>query len=77
MQIFKQDIIINERVRLLGHELGNRKLNLVNLILNFAKFIIYRNYIRERYEEKKNRTHAKYLLKELKREVRFLPQFEV
>ena len=46
-------------------------MNLVNLILNIAQFISYRNYIRERYEEKKNRTHAKYLLKELKREVRF------
>ena len=42
----------------------------VNLILNFAQFIIYRNYSRERYEDKKKRTHAKYLLKELKREVR-------
>ena len=62
---FKVNIIINERV-LLGYQIGNRTMNLVNINLNFAHFIVDRNYIRERFEEKKNRTHAKYSLEELK-----------
>ena len=36
-------------------------MNLVNLILNFAQFIIYRNYIRECFGSEKHRKHAVYL----------------
>ena len=46
-------------------------MNLVNINLNFAHFIVDRNYIRERFEEKKTRTHAKYSLEELKRKLGF------
>ena len=45
-------------------------MNLVNLILNFAQFIIYRNYIRECFGSEKHRIHAVYLIKELKVEIR-------
>ena len=44
---------------------------LVNLILNFAQFIIYRNYIRDLNQETKRRNHAIYLLRELKSMIRF------
>ena len=64
MHIFKQDIIINEIVLPLGHELGNRKMNLVNLILIFAQCIIYRNYV-IRGKEKPNA--CKIFVKEIKK----------
>ena len=41
-------------------------MNLVNIILNFAQFIIYRNYIRECFGSENHRMHAVYLIKELK-----------
>ena len=46
------------------------RIKLVNLILNFAQFIIYRNYIRDLNQETKHRNHAVYLLRELKAEIR-------
>ena len=44
-------------------------MNLVNLILNFVQFIIYRNFIREFLGSEKHRIHAVYLIKELKVEI--------
>ena len=60
----------NERVIVLGYITGNPKQNLVNLVLNFAQFVIYRNYIRGLNQDRKYRMHAIYLLRELKSEVR-------
>ena len=45
-------------------------MNLINLILNFAQFIIYRNYIIKKFGSEKHRKHAVYLIKELKVEMR-------
>ena len=63
-------VAINERVIVLGYITGNPKQNLVNLVLNFAHFVIYRNYIRGLNQDRKYRMHAIYLLRELKSEVR-------
>ena len=45
MYIFKVDIKINERNVFFGYDLENSKMRLVNIVLNFAQFVIYRNYI--------------------------------
>ena len=68
--IYNVDIAINERVIVLGYITGNPKQNLVNLVLNFAQYVIYRNYIRGLNQDRKYRMHAIYLLRELKSEVR-------
>ena len=43
-----------------------KKKNLVNIILNFARLIIYRNVIKERYEEKKTPNAFKMFVKRIK-----------
>ena len=67
--IFDHEIRMNERVLIVGHDIGNKKMELVNLILNFAQFIIYRNYIKTRNEGKKHQVNTNYLLKDLKAEI--------
>ena len=71
MHLFDVDISFNERVLLLGYEIEKRKMNHVNLVLNFAQYIIYRNYVTGNFKENKHRMHAIYLLKELKAEISF------
>ena len=44
--IFDLEIDINEKVIILGHDISNIKLKLINLILNYIQFIIYRNYVK-------------------------------
>ena len=46
-------------------------MKLVNFILNYAQFIIYRNYVKERSERNKHLLNVNYLLKDLKAEIRF------
>ena len=69
--IFDLEIDINERVIILGHDTGNRKMKLINLILNYAQFIIYRNYAKERNKRNNHLLNVNYLLKDLKAEIRF------
>ena len=67
------DVVFNidERVLLLGYEIENRKRNHINLLLNFAQYVVYRNYVTENFEGNKRRMNAIYLLKELKAEMKF------
>ena len=71
--IFDLEIDINEKVIILGHDIGNsnRKMKLINLILNYAQFIIYRNYVKERNKRNNHLLNVNYLLKDLKAEIRF------
>ena len=52
-------------------------MKLINLILNYALFIIYRNYVKERNKRNNHLLNVNYLLKDLKAEIRFVFQFEV
>ena len=70
MYTFNVNIDINEKNIFLGYNFENSKMKLVNLVLIFAQFIIYRNYIRDNNQDRKHRTHALYLLRELKSEIR-------
>ena len=69
--IFDLEIDINEKVIILGHDIGNRKMKLINLILNYAQFIIYRNYVKDRNKRNNHLLNVNYLLKDLKAEIRF------
>ena len=68
--IYNVDVIADERIIVLGYLIENPKQRFINLVLNFAQFIIYRNYIRGLNQDRKYRMHAMYLLRELKTEVR-------
>ena len=61
---------MNERMLLVGYEIEKKEMNLVNLMLNYAQFIIYRNYIRNCFGNENRNMHALYLFKELKAEIR-------
>ena len=69
--IFDLEIEITEKVIILGHDIGNKKMELINFILNYAQFIIYRNYVKERNKRNNNLLNVNYLLKDLKAEIRF------
>ena len=61
----------NEQVIILGHDIGNRKMKLINFILNYAQFIIYRNCVKERNKRNNHLLNVNYLLKDLKAEIIF------
>ena len=68
--LFNVKIILNEKLILIGHEIEKPEMNVVNLILNLAQFVIYRNYIRKCFGNEKHKTRAFYFIKELKLEIR-------
>ena len=68
--LFDVKIVLNEKLILIGHEIEKPEMNVVNLILNLAQFVIYRNYIRKCFGNEKHKTHALYFIKELKLEIR-------
>ena len=51
-------------------------MRLVNIVLNFTQFVIYRNYIKNLNQDGRQRTHAVYLLRELKSEIRYYLNFK-
>ena len=75
--IFNLEIDINEKVIILGHDIGNRKMKLINFILNYAQFIIYRNYVKERNIKKKSSVKCKLLIARFESGNKILFQLEV
>ena len=72
--IFDLVIDINEKVIILGYDIGNKKMKLVNLFLNYAQFIAYLlhiYYVTERNERNKCLLNEHHLVEDLKAELRF------
>ena len=60
---------MTEQILILGYEVENSICHLVNLIINFAEYVIYRNHIKNL--QSFNRTHARTLYRSLKYELTF------
>lgn len=63
------NIQMTEQILILGYEVENSICHLVNLIINFAEYVIYRNHIKNL--QSFNRTHARTLYRSLKYELTF------
>ena len=68
---------MNDSILLTGYEICKEETHLINLLINFAQFVIYRNYIRISFGKKVHNMHPFYLLKELKSEIRLYLSFKV
>ena len=56
--VFDIEIHINEKNLLTGYDIDKRKLYLLNLMINFAEYVIYRNHV------KRLKSKKKYMLKD-------------
>ena len=75
--LFNVNVVMNDSILLTGYEICKEETHLINLLINFAQFVIYRNYIRISFGKKVHNMHPFYLLKELKSEIRLYLSFKV
>ena len=63
------NIQMSEKILILGYDIENSTYHLVNLVINFAEYVIYRNHIKSL--QKYHRTHARTLYRNLKSDLTF------
>ena len=68
--IFQKQVEINERIMIIGFNISEKKNLMINLIINFAQFIIYRNYVKTSWEKRNDKVNPKQLWIDLKVELR-------
>ena len=63
------NIQMTEKILILGYDIEKSSYHLVNLIINFAEYVIYRNHVKNL--QTYHRTHARTLYRNLKSELTF------
>ena len=68
--IFQKQVEINDKSMIIGFNISEKKNLMINLIINFAQFVIYKNYVKSLWENTSNKTNPKRLWVDLKVELR-------
>ena len=51
--LYKIEIKLNEEIMIIGYDIVNTKYQTINIMLNFALYVIFRMYLQKIYENKK------------------------
>ena len=57
--IFQTQVEVNDMIMIIGYNISEKKNLMINLVINFAQFVIYKNYVKSLWRKTSNTINAK------------------